>query len=236
MYMNYAATHCFPGQWPECSHVSKRSTPRCSKSTASTSSKAEVEDLLSCRLITRPGMTAGAWQYIGSQGIVQGTYETFKAAGRQYFGGSLTGRLILTAGCGGMGGAQPLAGALAGASILVADVQQQRLDRRIREGYLEYSTSDIGEAIVKWQQLAKDGAAGSVGVAANIVDVLDEVGRLGIVPDIVTDQTTTEPLQGYVPVGLTAEDCTRLHTENPAWLTELSDATLVRHARSLLEF
>lgn len=196
----------------------------------------EVEQLLEQRLITRPGMTAAAWQYIGSQGIIQGTYETFKAAAAQHFNGSLTGRLILTAGCGGMGGGQPLAGALAGASILVADVQQQRLDRRIEEGYLEYATADIGEAITKWQQLAKNGQAGSVGVAANIVDVLDEVGRRGIVPDIVTDQTTTEPLQGYIPLGLSWEDCVRLREQDPTKLAELSGATLARHAQALLKF
>jgi urocanate hydratase len=199
-------------------------------------SDAEVQELLNKNLIIRPGMTASAWQYIGSQGIIQGTYESFMAAGRDHLGGSLRGRLILTAGCGGMGGAQPLAGMLAGASTLVAEVQQKRLDRRIAEGYLERSTADIAEAIDWWQSAAKNGEATSIGVAANIVDVLEEVARRGIVPEILTDQTTTEPLYGYVPVGMSAEDCDRMRDEDPAQLTRLATETLVRHARLLLEF
>jgi urocanate hydratase len=157
------------------------------------------------------------------------------AAARQHFNGTLEGRLILTAGCGGMGGAQPLAGVLAGASILVAEVQQHRLDRRIDEGYLERFTADIDEAIELWQKAAGKGEGASIGVAANIVDVLDELERRGIVPDIVTDQTTVDPLYGYIPVGLSAEDCIRLRTEDPEGLTKLSNTTIVRHAEHLIE-
>jgi urocanate hydratase len=195
----------------------------------------EVEELLDKNLTIRPGMTAAAWQYIGSQGIIQGTYETFMAVARQHFEGTLDGRLVLTAGCGAMSGAQPLAGVLAGASILVAEVEHQRLNRRIDEGYLERSTDDIGEAIDLWLSAAENREAASIGVAANIVDVLDEIARRGIVPDVVTDQTTVDPLHGYVPVGLSADDCIRLRTDDPEGLTKLSNETIIRHAQHLIQ-
>jgi urocanate hydratase len=195
----------------------------------------EIEQLADDGLSVRPGMTAAAWQYIGSQGIIQGTYETFMAAAHANFGGSLTGRRILTAGCGGMGGAQPLAGVLAGASILVAEVQPKHLGRRLREGYLGGIVDDIGAAIDKWTAHAERGEAASVGVAANAVDVLREVKRRGIVPDIATDQTATEPMHGYIPVGLSAEERDRMATEDPERLSRLAGETVAEHVQLLLD-
>jgi urocanate hydratase len=165
---------------------------------------------------------------------VQGTYETFMEAGRQHFGGSMAGRTILTAGSGGMGGGQPLAGKLSGAAILIADVEAPRLQRRIDEGYLDSLTDDVGEAIDRWQAAADDKRAESIGVAANIVTVLDEIERRGIVPDIVTDQTTTDPLYGYIPEGMSEADTHALRETDPDELRRLSNDTLARHLRAML--
>jgi urocanate hydratase len=198
------------------------------------STQEEETELFDKKLLMMGGMTAGAWQYIGSQGIVQGTYETFMEAGRQHFGGSMAGRTILTAGSGGMGGGQPLAGKLSGAAILIADVEAPRLQRRIDEGYLDSLTDDVGEAIDRWQAAADDKRAESIGVAANIVTVLDEIERRGIVPHIVTDQTTTEPLYGYIPEGMSEADTHALRETDPDELRRLSNDTLARHLRAML--
>jgi len=198
--------------------------------------ESELQGLLSHGLTARPGMTAGAWQYIGSQGIVQGTYETFMQVARERFDGTLEGRTIVTGGCGGMSGAQPFAGKLAGAATLVAEVREDRLDRRLREGYLDQTTADIGDAIDRWQAMAARSEAGSVGVAANVVDLLGEIDRRRLVPDIVTDQTTTDPLYGYIPVGCTPGDCDRLRGHEPERLVELSRETLAEHVRLLVRF
>ena len=151
-------------------------------------------------------MTAGAWQYIGSQGILQGTSKTFMAAGRKHFGGTLSGRLVLTAGLGGMGGAQPLAGVLAGASTLVVEVDPERVDRRLREGDLEHRSDDLDEALAMVLGAKEKGEAISVGLVANIADVMDALLERGITPDIVTDQTTVDPIRGYIPRGMTAPE------------------------------
>jgi urocanate hydratase len=196
----------------------------------------EFYELLDAGLTIWPGMTAAAWQYIGAQGIVQGTYESFMAAGRTFFGGSLAGRTILTGGCGGMGGAQPLAGKLAGASILVAEVHSERLRRRKDTGYLDEYTADVSGAIEQWLTAARGGVARSVGVVANVVEVMEALLERGILPDIVTDQTTTDPRDGYCPVGLSALETTRLRADAPDELVALARQTLARHARAMLEF
>lgn len=198
------------------------------------SSPAETEDLFARNLLMRGGMTAGAWQYIGSQGIIQGTYETFLEAARQHFDGSLTGRTILTAGAGGMGGGQALAGRLAGAAILLAEVDAARLQRRIDEGYLDAATDDVAGAVDRWLAAAAAGEAASLGVAANVVTVLAEIERRGVVPDIVTDQTTTDPLFGYIPEGLSAAETAALRVSDPDELRRRSDATLHAHLSAIL--
>jgi len=196
----------------------------------------EFYELLDAGLTIWPGMTAAAWQYIGPQGIVQGTYESFTAAGRIHFGGSLAGRTILTGGCGAMGGAQPLAGKLAGASILVAEVCEDRLRRRKDTGYLDSYTTDLSEAIEKWLAAAEARSPRSVGVVANVVEAMELLLDRGIVPDVVTDQTTTDPRDGYCPVGLSALEVERLRADAPDELIVLSRRTLARHVQAMLEF
>jgi urocanate hydratase len=194
------------------------------------------QELIDAGLSVFAGMTAGAWQYIGSQGILQGTYETFMAAGRKHFGGSLKGRLVVTAGLGGMGGAQPLAGVLAGAAILVAEVDPDRVERRLREGYLQHRSDDLASALELVLGARERGEAISVGLVANIADVLDELLERGIVPDIVTDQTTTDPIRGYVPRGMTAAECDELRAADRDELIRRADLTLTDHIRAMLEF
>ncbi len=196
----------------------------------------EFYALLDAGLTIWPGMTAAAWQYIGPQGIVQGTYESFTAAGRTYFGGSLAGRTILTGGCGGMGGAQPMAGKLAGASILVAEVNEERLRRRQDSGYLDEYTTDLSVAIDRWLATARGGETGSVGVVANVVEVMETLLARRMTPDIVTDQTTTDPRDGSCPIGLSASEAERLRVEDPDELVVLARTTLARHVRAMLEF
>ena len=173
-------------------------------------------------LTIMPGMTAGAWQYIGSQGILQGTYETFMAVARSHFGGTLVGRLLLTAGCGGMGGAQPLAGKLAGASTLVVEVDQARIDRRIASGYCDRFTDNLEEAIMLWQAARDQRRPLALAVRANAAAVLPAIAVRGIVPDIVTDQTFPDPLKGYVPVELSLEEAHAMRKSDPEKLIELA--------------
>jgi urocanate hydratase len=194
------------------------------------------QELIDAGLSVFAGMTAGAWQYIGSQGILQGTYETFMAAGRKLFGGSLQGRLVVTAGLGGMGGAQPLAGVLAGAAILVVEVDPDRVERRLREGYLQHRSDDIESALELVLGARERGEAISVGLVANIADVLDALLERGILPDIVTDQTTTDPIRGYVPRGMTAAECDELRASDRDELIRRADVTLTDHIRAMLEF
>jgi urocanate hydratase len=194
------------------------------------------QELIDAGLSVFAGMTAGAWQYIGSQGILQGTYETFMAAGRKHYGGSLKGRLVVTAGLGGMGGAQPLAGVLAGAAILVAEVDPDRVERRLREGYLQHRSDDIESALELVLGARERGEAISVGLVANIADVLDALLERGILPDIVTDQTTTDPIRGYVPRGMTAAECDELRASDRDELIRRADVTLTDHIRAMLEF
>jgi urocanate hydratase len=185
-------------------------------------------------LTIMPGMTAGAWQYIGSQGILQGTYETFMSVARQHFGGTLAGRLLFTAGCGGMSGAQPLAGKLAVASTLVVEIDQARIDRRIATGYCDASTSDLDEAIIRWTAARDAKQPLALALRANAAHVLPALLERGIVPDIVTDQTFPDPLKGYVPVELSLEETRALRKSDPDRLIGLARASVARHVRAML--
>lgn len=185
-------------------------------------------------LTIMPGMTAAAWQYIGSQGILQGTYETFMSAARTHFGGSLAGRLIVTAGCGGMSGAQPLAGQLAGAATLVVEVDEARIRRRLDTGYCQRISHDLDEAL-GWCDAARAAGQGlSVGLVANIADVLETLLARGITPDIVTDQTIADPLNGYVPQGMTSASAADLGKHDPDALRARANATLRAHVAAML--
>ncbi|MYE01409.1 MAG: urocanate hydratase, partial [Alphaproteobacteria bacterium] len=147
-------------------------------------------------------MTAGSWIYIGSQGIVQGTYETFVEVGRQHYGGNLAGRWILTAGLGGMGGAQPLAATMAGASLLSVECRPSRIEMRLKTGYLDRQTADLDEALAMIDDACRRKEALSVGLLGNAAEIYPELVRRGVRPDIVTDQTSAhDPLNGYLPAG-----------------------------------
>jgi urocanate hydratase len=175
-------------------------------------------------------MTAGSWIYIGSQGIVQGTYETFVAAGAKHFGGNLEGRLVVSGGLGGMGGAQPLAAVMAGAAYLGADVDPARIEKRLATRYIDLMTDDLDVAIdtaMGWKQA---GEAKSVGWAGNQVDLLAALIKRGIVPDIVTDQTSAhDPVDGYVPVNLSLEEAVALRVSDREGYRRRSLSTMVTH-------
>src|SRR5215471_16306365 len=152
-------------------------------------------------------MTAGSWIYIGSQGIVQGTYETFAELGRRHYGGSLAGKWILTAGLGGMGGAQPLAATMAGASMLAIECQPSRIEMRLKTGYLDKQASTLDDALSIIAKAAQTGTPVSVGLLGNAAEIFPELVRRGIKPDIVTDQTSAhDPINGYLPKGWTLAD------------------------------
>src|SRR5208283_5192908 len=152
-------------------------------------------------------MTAGSWIYIGAQGIVQGTYETFAEAGRQHYNGDLAGRWILTAGLGGMGGAQPLAAVMAGASCLAIECQPSRIEMRLRTGYLDRSTADLNEALAIIDASCRDRRPVSVGLLGNAAEILPQLLARGVRPDILTDQTSAhDPVNGYLPAGWTVAE------------------------------
>jgi urocanate hydratase len=160
-------------------------------------------------------MTAGSWIYIGSQGILQGTYETFAAAARKRFGGTLAGRLVVTAGLGGMGGAQPLAITMNGGAALCVEVDLQRIERRIRSGYLDERAADLDDALRRLDAARAERRALSIGLAGNAAEVLPELVRRGVSVDVVTDQTSAhDPLNGYIPAGLTLEQAEALRQAN----------------------
>src|SRR3984957_15101431 len=162
-------------------------------------------------------MTAGSWIYIGSQGILQGTYETFAAAARQRFGGTLAGRLVVTGGMGGMGGAQPLGATLNGAAFLGIDVDLRRIERRIETGYLDERAADLDDALARLNSARREGRARSIGLAGNAAEVVPELVRRGVEIDIVTDQTSAhDPLNGYVPAGLDVAQADELRKKDPA--------------------
>jgi urocanate hydratase len=182
-------------------------------------------------------MTAGSWIYIGSQGILQGTYETFAACARRHFGGSLAGRLLVSAGLGGMGGAQPLAATMNGAAFLGVEVHPARIERRLHTGYLDRMSQDLDEALA-WVREAKDRRqALSVGLAGNAAAVLPELVRRGIVPDALTDQTSAhDTLNGYVPLGRApGEDLDALRRERPREYVRRAVESIGVHVRAMLE-
>ncbi len=182
-------------------------------------------------------MTAGSWIYIGTQGILQGTYETFASAGRKHFGGSLKGRLILTAGLGGMGGAQPLAATMCDASLLAVEVDPDRIRRRLQTKYLDVMTEDLDEAL-RWAQEAKEkGIARSIGLVGNASEVLPELVRRGFVPDLVTDQTSAhDPLNGYVPGGMKLRDAIRMRKKDPDEYVKMAMRSMAIHVKAMLDF
>ena len=182
-------------------------------------------------------MTAGSWIYIGSQGIVQGTYETFVEVGRQHYGGSLAGRWILTAGLGGMGGAQPLAATMAGASMLAVECQASRIEMRLRTGYLDRQAVDLDEALRMIEAARRDGTPVSVGLLGNAADVFPELVRRGVRPDVVTDQTSAhDPLNGYLPRGWTVAEWEDRRGRDPAGVVAAARQSMAGHVRAMLDF
>jgi len=182
-------------------------------------------------------MTAGSWIYIGSQGIVQGTYETFVEAGRQHYNGSLRGRWILTAGLGGMGGAQPLAAVMAGACCLAIECDPTRIEMRLRSAYLDAQAHDVDDALNMIEAATRSGEAKSIGLLGNAAQVLPELLRRGVRPDLVTDQTSAhDPLNGYLPLGWTLEQWREARVSRPREVVEAAKASMARHVRAMLGF
>src|SRR6202049_3446859 len=180
-------------------------------------------------------MTAGSWIYIGSQGIVQGTFETFAAAGRKHFGGSLEGKFIVTGGLGGMGGAQPLAATMNGALFLGVEVDPARVEKRLKSGYCDKIAWSLDEALKLIDRTRKDRQAISIGLVGNCADVLPEIVRRGVVPDVLTDQTSAhDALNGYVPHGMSLEDALALRAKNPDEYIDKSMNSMAVHVDAML--
>ena len=187
-------------------------------------------------LIMYGQMTAGSWIYIGSQGIVQGTYETFGSVARRHFGGSLSGRFVLTSGLGGMGGAQPLAATMQGAAILVVEVDEARIDKRLATKYCDRKTQSLDEALTWIDEARSSGTALSVGLVGNAADVLPSLVNRGVVPDVLTDQTSAhDMLNGYIPAGMPLNEALALRTADPVRYVELSTASAVVQVEAMLE-
>src|SRR5437764_6277770 len=182
-------------------------------------------------------MTAGSWIYIGTQGILQGTYETFIAAARRHFGSeSLAGRLVVSAGLGGMGGAQPLAAAMAGAVFLGFEVDPARLRRRLAQRYLDEEAPSLDAALARVARAREKGEAVSIGVVANAAQAVPELLRRGIVPDLLTDQTAAhDPLNGYIPAGYTVESAARLRASDPDDYVDRALDSIATHVRAMLD-
>ncbi len=182
-------------------------------------------------------MTAGSWIYIGSQGIVQGTYETFVEMGRQHFAGRLEGRWLLTAGLGGMGGAQPLAAVMAGASCLAIECQRSRIDLRIKSGYLDHGTDSLDTALEMIARATCDGKPVSVGLLGNAAELLPEMFRRGVRPDLLTDQTSAhDPVNGYLPAGWSVDQWLERRAADPAGTARAARASMAVHVRAMLDF
>ena len=182
-------------------------------------------------------MTAGSWIYIGSQGIVQGTYETFGEAGRQHYGGSLAGRWILTAGLGGMGGAQPLAATMAGASLLAVECSAARIEARLRTGYLDRQAATLDEALAMMEASARDRRPLSVGLLGNAAEVFPDLLRRGVKPDLVTDQTSAhDPLNGYLPAGWTLAEWEERRERDPEGTREAAKRSMALQVEAMLGF
>jgi urocanate hydratase len=181
-------------------------------------------------------MTAGSWIYIGTQGILQGTYETFAEAARQHFGGSLRGRLVLTAGLGGMGGAQPLAATMNEGVMIAVEVDRHRIERRLETGYLDAMAEDLGDAVARAHEAMKAGRPLSIGLLGNAADLLPECVRRGIVPDLLTDQTSAhDPLNGYVPNRMTYEAALALRLKDPQRCAAEARRSMGEHVRAMLD-
>ncbi len=182
-------------------------------------------------------MTAGSWIYIGSQGIVQGTFETFVEMGRQHYGGDLTGKWILTAGLGGMGGAQPLAASLAGACSLTIECQQSRIDFRIKTRYVDEQATDLDDALARIAKYTQSGEAKSIALLGNAAEVLPELVKRGVRPDCVTDQTSAhDPVHGYLPIGWTVEQWIAEQTANPEKVRDAAKQSMRVHVEAMLAF
>ena len=181
-------------------------------------------------------MTAGSWIYIGSQGIVQGTYETFAECARQHFGGSLKGTITLTAGLGGMGGAQPLAVTLNEGVCIAVEVDQHRIDRRLETKYLDTSTASLDEAIRLAKEAKQEGRPLSIGLLGNAAEILPQMIEMGFIPDVLTDQTSShDPLNGYVPANMTLTEAAELRVSNPNAITNLAKKSIAAHVQAMLE-
>ena len=182
-------------------------------------------------------MTAGSWIYIGTQGIVQGTYETFMEAGRQHYGGDWSGKWILTAGLGGMGGAQPLAATMAGASCLAIECQRSRIEMRLRTRYLDVMAETLDEALALLKQSIEDGKPQSIGLLGNAADILPELVKRSVRPDLVTDQTSAhDPVNGYLPSGWTVAEWEAKRQSDPAAVEAAARASMAVHVKAMLDF
>ncbi|MFL5616623.1 MAG: urocanate hydratase [Gemmatimonadaceae bacterium] len=187
-------------------------------------------------LIMYGQMTAGSWIYIGSQGILQGTYETFGAVARRHFDGSLAGRFVVTAGLGGMGGAQPLAGTMNGAAILGIEVDESRIDKRLATGYCDRKTHSVDEALGWIREATSARRPLSVGLVGNAAAILPDLVRRGVTPDVLTDQTSAhDTLNGYVPTGLTIDAAAEMRRRDPGGYVARSTASITEHVRAMLE-
>lgn len=183
------------------------------------------------------GLTAADWQYIGSQGVVQGTYEIFAAVAREHFGGSLKGRFILSAGMGGMGGAQPLAGKLAGAVILVVEVERSRIEKRIAAGYCEELADNLDDALALVKDAQNKGIARSISLVGNAAEVYPELIKRGVTPDVVTDQTSAhDTLYGYIPIGLSLDETNALRKTDPNQVRQRALSSIALEVKAILEF
>jgi urocanate hydratase len=181
-------------------------------------------------------MTAGSWIYIGTQGILQGTYETFASAAQLHFGGTLSGKLVVTGGMGGMGGAQPLAATMNGAAFLGIDVDPERIKRRVKTGYCDVMVNSLDEALRILKNAVRKGEATSVGLVGNCADLIPELAKRGVVPDILTDQTSAhDPIGGYVPNKMTLDEATALRKSNPAEYRKRSIAAMGEHVEAMLD-
>src|ERR1700756_2346754 len=180
-------------------------------------------------------MTAGSWIYIGTQGILQGTYETFAAAAQKHFGGSLSGKLVASGGMGGMGGAQPLAATLNGAAFLGIDVDPERIKRRVKSGYCDVMVNDLDEVLRILKNAVRKREATSVGLVGNCADVIPELARRGVVPDLLTDQTSAhDPVGGYIPQGLNVAQAAELRRRDPETYRKRSLDSMAKHVEGML--
>lgn len=181
-------------------------------------------------------MTAGSWIYIGTQGIIQGTYETFAEAGRQHFGGSLKGKVILTAGLGGMGGAQPLAGVFAGAIVLAVEVDPTRIQKRLETKYVDEVATDLNDALARVRKYQQTGEAKSIALAGNMATVIHQLIDMNYTPDLLTDQTSAhDPLHGYIPEGYSVEQAAKFRESDKKTYLEKVRASMVKHVQGMLE-